>query len=46
MKFDTIDNRARTAPPPLGYHTSEVLSQILNFDEEEVEQLRNDGAVL
>ena len=46
MKFDAIENKPRFAPPPLGYHTTEGLSNILNIDEKQLDQLRNDGAVL
>ena len=46
VKYSTIENKARAAPPPLGYHSSEVLSSVLNFNEEEIEQLRKEGAIL
>ena len=46
MKYSTIENKARSAPPPLGFHSFEVLSRVLNLNEEEVEQLRNEGAIL
>ena len=46
MKYSSIDNRPRLAPPPLGHHTREVLSRVLNYDEQEIQQLKIDGAIL
>jgi len=45
VKFSSLDNRPRLAPPPVGYHTREVLSKVLNINEEEIESLQEDGAI-
>jgi len=34
-----------TAPPALGQHTDQVLTQLLGLDEEQVRKLRQQGVV-
>jgi len=33
------------APPLLGEHTDEVLSQLLNYSQEQIQQLRSDRVI-
>lgn len=43
--FSDSLNTARTAPPTLGQHTDEVLTQILNYDENKIQSLKNDKII-
>lgn len=38
-------NTARTAPPTLGQHTDEVLKQILNYDQDKIQSLKNENII-
>ncbi|XP_058819781.1 succinate--hydroxymethylglutarate CoA-transferase [Topomyia yanbarensis] len=38
--FSEASNCARTAPPLLGEHTHQVLHEVLNYSDEQIEQLR------
>ncbi|XP_055613866.1 succinate--hydroxymethylglutarate CoA-transferase [Uranotaenia lowii] len=45
VSFSDSSNRARTSPPLLGQHTNEVLKELLNYDDEQIEALRNIQAI-
>nr|CAD2167769.1 unnamed protein product [Meloidogyne enterolobii] len=45
VKYSNTENQVRTAPPLLGEHTCEVLSQELNISNKELERLKNIGAI-
>ncbi|MFQ5838639.1 MAG: CaiB/BaiF CoA transferase family protein [Thermoplasmata archaeon] len=45
LRLELTPGRIRGAPPVLGEHTEEVLSQLLGMSEEEVSRLRREGAV-
>lgn len=39
--YSDASNTARTAPPTLGQHTDEVLSEVLNYDRKKIDDLRS-----
>lgn len=41
VTFSDISNTARVAPPTLGQHTDEVLTQVLNYDDATIMKLRS-----
>lgn len=43
--YSEARNDARTAPPTLGQHTDEVLSEILGYSEKYIEELRNNSLI-
>lgn len=45
VRFDGEPGHIRSAPPRLGEHTDEVLSEVAGFDDEAIAQLRASGAV-
>lgn len=45
VKFSASQNKVRTAPPLLGQHTQQVLTQLLGYTEHQVEELRRQGVV-
>lgn len=45
VKFSTSQNKVRAAPPLLGQHTQQVLTQTLGYTEHQVEELRQQGVV-
>lgn len=45
VKFSEAKPSIRSAPPTLGQHTQEVLSEMLGMSSAEVETLRKDGVV-
>lgn len=40
VEYSESANRVRTAPPSLGEHTDEVLSELLNYDRQQIDELR------
>jgi crotonobetainyl-CoA:carnitine CoA-transferase CaiB-like acyl-CoA transferase len=45
LKMSETPVSYRRAPPSLGEHTDEVLSELLGLDEEERDKLRADGLI-
>ncbi len=45
LKFSRSETREAVAPPMLGQHTEEVLSDLLGLDYTEIERLVNDGVI-
>ena len=45
IKFSSSEPGVRTAPPTLGQHTDEVLSEMLNMKEEEIKSLKMRGVL-
>ena len=45
IKFSEEVQAAPTAPPVLGEHTNELLSELLGLDEQQIKTLRSSGAV-
>ncbi|KAF2028136.1 CoA-transferase family III [Setomelanomma holmii] len=45
VKYSHIEPKIRSAPPLLGEHTSEVLQQLLGYDEVKTNSLKNDQTV-
>lgn len=43
--YSSIQNEIQRAPPALGQHTKEVLSEVLGYDHEKIEKLRDAGIV-
>lgn len=43
--YGEAKNEARTAPPLLGQHTNEVLSNLLHYDEDRIQRLRVDKII-
>jgi crotonobetainyl-CoA:carnitine CoA-transferase CaiB-like acyl-CoA transferase len=44
-KFDRTPATVRSAPPPLGYHTEEVLRDLLGYDAAHIADLRQRGVI-
>lgn len=45
VRYSKAANTARTAPPLLGQHTDEVLRDLLDYDDEKIEQLRDEKII-
>ncbi|CAO3621120.1 unnamed protein product [Mucor hiemalis] len=45
VKFSDAKTSIRLAPPLLGAHTNEILTQVLGYSQKKVESLRQEGAV-
>jgi crotonobetainyl-CoA:carnitine CoA-transferase CaiB-like acyl-CoA transferase len=45
IKMSEIDQEVFKAPPRLGEHTEQVLTELLGYSPEEVEELRNQGII-
>ncbi|MEA1972807.1 MAG: CaiB/BaiF CoA-transferase family protein [Candidatus Cloacimonadota bacterium] len=46
IKMTSIpENSNRNSAPKLGEHTQEILAEYLDYDEEKIKQLKNDGAI-
>ena len=45
MKFSDSENQPKSAPPALGQHTKEVLSDILGYSEQTINDLANDKVI-
>jgi formyl-CoA transferase len=45
MKLRGTPPQVSRAPPLLGEHTDEVLSQLLNYSQEQIQQLRSDRVI-
>ncbi len=45
VKFSESKPSIRTAPPTLGQHTQEVLSEMLGMSDGDIEALKKDGVV-
>ena len=45
MKLSDTPPQVSRAPPLLGEHTEEVLSQLLNYSQEQIQQLRFDQVI-
>lgn len=45
VKFSESTPSIRSPPPTLGQHTSEILTQVLGMESDEVETLKKDGVV-
>lgn len=45
MFIDGERPQIRSAPPLLGEHSDEVLSNLLGYSEEQISQLRADGVI-
>ncbi|XP_063702084.1 succinate--hydroxymethylglutarate CoA-transferase [Culicoides brevitarsis] len=45
VKYSNIRNDVRTAPPALGEHTEEVLTEILGYKKDKIEELKTQGIV-
>lgn len=45
VKFSEAKPSVRSAPPTLGQHTDEVLTEMLGMSASDVEALRSDGVV-
>ncbi|KAI7602623.1 hypothetical protein KC319_g22254, partial [Hortaea werneckii] len=45
VKFSESKPSIRSAPPTLGQHTQEVLTEVLGMSADDVEKLRTDGVV-
>ncbi len=43
--YSEAENKARTAPPLLGQHTNEVLSDLLQYSEDRIQSLRADKII-
>lgn len=45
LRFDDLRPEIRRAPPTLGQHTDEVLTEVLGLDQDALEKLRETGSV-
>ena len=45
IKMSEIDQEVFKAPPRLGEHTEQVLTELLRYSPEEVGELRNQGII-
>jgi succinate--hydroxymethylglutarate CoA-transferase len=45
VKYSEAETSIRLAPPLLGAHTNEVLTEVLGYSKEQVEKLKQDGSV-
>ena len=45
VKFSEAKPSIRSAPPTLGQHTDEILTELLNMEKAEIESLKSDGVV-
>ena len=45
VKFSDSENQPKSAPPALGQHTKEVLSDILGYSEQTINDLANDKVI-
>ncbi|KAK2176152.1 hypothetical protein NP493_679g01025 [Ridgeia piscesae] len=45
VKYSELDTVLQRAPPLLGQHTDDVLSSLLNYDEDKIKQLKDKGCV-
>ncbi|KAK6067188.1 CoA-transferase family III [Seiridium cupressi] len=45
VKYSESDPRIRSPPPTLGQHTHEVLSEVLGFGKDEIEGMKDKGAI-
>lgn len=43
--YSETENKARTAPPLLGQHTNEVLSNLLQYSDDRIQSLRADKII-
>jgi crotonobetainyl-CoA:carnitine CoA-transferase CaiB-like acyl-CoA transferase len=44
-KFERTPATVRSAPPPLGFHTEEVLAELLGYTASQIAQLRTQGVI-
>jgi len=44
-KFGRTPAEIRSAPPPLGHHTGEILRELLGYDDQQIDDLRNRGVI-
>lgn len=45
IKYSEATPGVRTPPPTLGQHTDEILGSILNYEKEDIAQLKAEGVV-
>ena len=45
VSYSGFQQPVRLPPPTLGQHTSQVLQDILDYDQEEVDQLRDSASI-
>lgn len=45
VKFSEAETSIRLAPPLLGAHTNEILTEVLGYSKEKVDKLKQDGSV-
>jgi succinate---hydroxymethylglutarate CoA-transferase len=45
VKYSRVQPKIRSPPPMLGEHTDEVLRELLDFDEAQIQELKNEKTV-
>jgi len=45
VKYSFSEPSIRTPPPTLGQHTDEVLTQVLGYSSDEIQNLRAEGVI-
>jgi succinate--hydroxymethylglutarate CoA-transferase len=45
VKYSESKPRIRSVPPVLGQHTDEILSEVLGYSDNEIKELKAEGAV-
>jgi succinate--hydroxymethylglutarate CoA-transferase len=45
IKYSEAKPGVRTPPPTLGQHTDEILGSVLNYEEEDIARLKEEGVV-